>query len=225
MRITERFDCFRGTAKENVARTFGVHGVNVLGRKANTSTDWRQHWDAVYRTRRPGEVSWYQDNPARSRDMIGRTGVSLTAPIIDVGGGASRLVDYLLADGFTDITVLDVSVGALRQARERLGSAAERITWIEADITTFVPARRYQVWHDRAAFHFLTPMQDRQRYVGVLRAALATHGDVVIATFGLRGPERCSGLPSTRASSSFCPRSSPIPCASPGPISGSSRIC
>ncbi len=127
--------------------------------------------------------------------MIGRTGVSLTAPIIDVGGGASRLVDYLLADGFTDITVLDVSVAALRQARERLGSAAERITWIEADITTFVPARRYQVWHDRAVFHFLTHMQDRQRYVGVLRAALAPHGDVVIATFGLRGPERCSGLP------------------------------
>ena len=155
----------------------------------------QQHWDAVYRTRRPGEASWYQENPVRSRELIGRTGASLAAPIIDVGGGASRLVDYLLTDGFTDITVLDVSVAALRQAQERLGSAAQRMTWIEADITTFVPPRRYQVWHDRAVFHFLTHSQDRQRYVGVLRAALASHGDVVIATFGVGGPERCSGLP------------------------------
>ena len=204
MRITERFDSFRGTSKENVARKFGVHGVNVFARKAVTATDWnpQQHWDAVYRTRRPGEVSWYQTNPVRSRELIGRTGASFTAPIIDVGGGASRLVDYMLADGFTDITVLDVSGAALRQARERLGSAAERVTWIEADITTFVPPRRYQVWHDRAVFHFLTSVQDRQRYVSVLRTALAPHGHVVIATFGLGGPERCSGLSVQRYSAS-----------------------
>ncbi len=162
--------------------------------------DWQRHWETVYRTRRPGEVSWYQETPARSRELIRRTGVSLAAPIIDVGGGASRVVDYLLTDGFTDVTVLDVSVLALRQARDRLGAAAERITWIESDITTFVPPRRYQAWHDRAVFHFLTDKQDRQRYVSVLRAALAPHGHVVIATFGLGGPERCSGLPVQRYS-------------------------
>ena len=202
MRITERFDCFRGTSKENVARKFGVHGVNVFARKAATSTrvDWQQHWEGVYRTRRPGEASWHQENPALSRELIRRTGVSPAAPIIDVGGGASRLVDYLLADGFTDITVLDVSAAALRQARERLGPAAERITWVEADITTLVPCRHYQVWHDRAVFHFLTHAEDRPRYVSILRAALASHGDVVIATFGLDGPERCSGLPVQRYS-------------------------
>ena len=197
MRITERFDCFRGTSKETVARKFGVHGVNVFARKAATSmrVDWQQHWEAVYRTRRPGEVSWYQENAVRSLALIRRTGVSLAAPIIDVGAGASRLVDHLLADGFTDITLLDVSVAALRQVRHRLGLAAERITWIEADITMLVPLRRFQVWHDRAVFHFLTNAQDRQRYVSVLRGALAPHGDVVIATFGLDGPKRCSGLP------------------------------
>lgn len=197
MHITERFDCFRDTSKEIVARKFGVHGVNVSARKAATAgrVDWQQHWEAVYRTRRSGEVSWYQENPVRSRDLISRTGVSLGAPIIDVGGGASRLVDSLLTDGFTDITVLDVSLAALRHARERLGPAAARISWIQADITMFMPPRCYQVWHDRAVFHFLTKAQDRQRYVDVLRAALASHGHVVIATFGLDGPERCSGLP------------------------------
>ena len=162
------------------------------------AVDWQRHWETVYRTRTPTEVSWYQENPARSLELIHRTGVRRTAPVIDVGGGASRLVDYLLADGFTDIAVLDVSAAALRQARERLGPAAERITWVEADVTTLVPRRRYQVWHDRAVFHFLTHAQDQQRYVGVLRAALAPHGDVVIATFGLEGPERCSGLPVQR---------------------------
>jgi SAM-dependent methyltransferase len=198
--ITERFNCFHGTSKENVARKFGVHGVNVFARKAAPSTrvDWQQHWEAVYQTRRAGEVSWYQQNPALSRELIRRTGVSPAAPLIDVGGGASRLVHDLLADGFTDITVLDVSAAALRQAQERLGSAAERIMWVEEDITMFVPPRRYQVWHDRAVFHFLTHAEDRQRYVSVLRTALAPHGDVVIATFGLEGPERCSGLPVQR---------------------------
>jgi SAM-dependent methyltransferase len=164
------------------------------------AVDWQRHWETVYQTRTPTEVSWYQDNPARSRDLIRRTGVSPTAPIIDVGGGASRLVEYLLADGFTELTVLDVSAAALQQARERLGLAADRVTWVEADITTFVPARRFQVWHDRAVFHFLTDAAERRRYVAALHAGLAPQGDVVIATFGLEGPERCSGLPVRRYS-------------------------
>jgi SAM-dependent methyltransferase len=120
--------------------------------------------------------------------------------MLDVGGGASRLVEYLLAQGFTDLTVLDVSAVALQQARERLGPAADRVTWVEADITMFVPSRRFQVWHDRAVFHFLTDATDRQRYVAALRAALAPQGDVVIATFALEGPERYSGLPVQRYS-------------------------
>jgi SAM-dependent methyltransferase len=130
--------------------------------------------------------------------VIRRTGVGLAAPIIDVGGGASRLVDSLLADGFSDLTVLDVSATALQRARDRLQSAANRVTWIEADITTWVPPRRFRIWHDRAVFHFLTDAPDRRRYVAVLRAALAEGGDVVIATFGIDGPERCSGLPVRR---------------------------
>jgi len=132
--------------------------------------------------------------------MIRRTGVSRTVPIIDVGGGASRLVDYLLAHGFVDVTVLDVSATALMRARERLGTAADRVTWIAADITAFASPRRFQVWHDRAVFHFLTEAADRQRYVAALRAALAPRGHVVIATFGLDGPERCTGLPVERYS-------------------------
>lgn len=164
------------------------------------TTDWQRHWETVYQTRSPTEVSWYQENPVRSLEVIRRTGVSRTAAILDVGGGASRLVNYLLADGFTDVTVLDVSAAVIERAREQLGHAADRVAWIEADITTFIPARRFQVWHDRAVFHFLTEAADRQRYRAALRAGLAAHGDVVIATFGLNGPERCSGLPVQRYS-------------------------
>ena len=106
------------------------------------TVQWREHWERVYQRRRPTDVSWYQENPSRSRDLIRRTGVARTASIIDIGGGASTLVDYLLADGFTDLTVLDVSATALQRARERLGHVADRVTWTEADITTFVPPRR-----------------------------------------------------------------------------------
>ena len=157
--------------------------------------DWQEHWEMVYQRRTPADVSWYQENPSRSRELIRRTGVGRTAPIIDVGGGASRLVDYLLADGFGDLTVLDVSATALQRARERLGPVVDQVTWIETDITTFVPPRRFQVWHDRAVLHFLTEAEDRQRYVAALRAGLALRGHVLIATFGLDGPDRCSGLP------------------------------
>jgi SAM-dependent methyltransferase len=164
------------------------------------TVDWHRHWETVYQTQPPTEVSWYQENPVRSLAVIRRTGVSRTAPIIDVGGGASRLVNHLLADGFADVTVLDVSATALERAREQLGHAADRVEWIEADITTFVPARRFQVWHDRAVFHFLTEAADRRRYREALRAGLAARGHVLIATFGLNGPERCSGLPVQRHS-------------------------
>ena len=164
------------------------------------TVNWHQHWEKVYQGRTPTDVSWYQENPSRALELIRRTGVGRTAPIIDVGGGASRLVDYLLADGFGDLTVLDVSATALQRARERLGPVADQVTWIETDITTFVPPRRFEVWHDRAVFHFLTEAKDRQRYVVALRTGLARRGHVVIATFGLDGPDRCSGLPVQRYS-------------------------
>jgi SAM-dependent methyltransferase len=160
--------------------------------------DVRQHWERVHQERTPTAVSWYQENPFRSRELIRRTRAERSAPIIDVGGGASRLVSYLLADGFSDVTVLDVSPTALERARERMGSAANQVSWLEADITTWVPSRRYRVWHDRAVFHFLTEADDRHRYLAALRTALAPSGDVVIATFGPDGPERCSGLPVVR---------------------------
>jgi len=164
------------------------------------AVDWQRHWDTVYQTRTPTEVSWHQDNPARSRDLIRRSGISRSAPIVDVGGGASRLVDYLLADGFTNVTVVDVSAAALQYARQRLGPAAERVTWVETDIMTFSPGRRFKLWHDRAVFHFLTEAAERQRYLTALRAGLAPRGHVVMATFGPGGPERCSGLPVRRYS-------------------------
>lgn len=160
----------------------------------------RAHWDRVYAQRGATAVSWYQDNPARSRDLIVASGVIRSAPIIDVGGGASRLVDVLLADGYEDVTVLDVSGAALELARQRLGDRAAAVTFIEGDVTEFHPMQRFAVWHDRAVFHFLTTVDDRKRYVAALRRGLVAGGHVVIATFGPGGPDRCSGLEVVRYS-------------------------
>ena len=162
--------------------------------------DRRAHWDRVYETRGPTAVSWYQENPARSFESIVATGVSRSAPIIDVGGGASRLVDVLLEAGFSDVTVLDVSAAALELVRERLGRRASVVTLVEADVTEFSPTRRFAVWHDRAVFHFLTAARDRERCVAALHRALAPGGHVIIASFGLKGPVRCSGLDVVRYS-------------------------
>jgi 2-polyprenyl-3-methyl-5-hydroxy-6-metoxy-1,4-benzoquinol methylase len=157
-----------------------------------------EHWDNVYRTKQPTEVSWYQADPAVSRELIAATGVTSEAPIIDVGGGASRLVDSLLDDGHTDVTVLDIAEAALEHAKARLGPRATAVTWRVEDVTEFKPGRRYAVWHDRAVFHFLTEPVDRAKYVAALQRALAPDGHVILATFGPSGPERCSGLPIVR---------------------------
>jgi SAM-dependent methyltransferase len=154
----------------------------------------KAHWEQVYATRLPDEVSWYQPMPARSMEFIRATGEPLTVPILDVGGGASTLVDHLLRAGYSDIAVLDISASALAHARARLGDLAARITWIEADITHFQPGRRFSIWHDRAVFHFLTDAADRERYLGVLRSTLRAGGHLILATFGPEGPTRCSGL-------------------------------
>ena len=152
------------------------------------------HWERVYQTRPADQASWYQAVPERSLAFIAAAGLDRDAPILDVGGGASTLVDQLLAAGFTDVTVLDLAHTALTAAQARLGAKAARVNWIAADVTEFQPSRRYALWHDRAVFHFLRHAAQRAAYLKVLRAALAPHGHVVLATFGPEGPTHCSGL-------------------------------
>lgn len=159
-----------------------------------STTARRRHWETVYAGRGPEAFSWYQDDPRLSLAMIQDTVSDLDAAILDVGGGASRLVDHLLARGYRDLSVLDISGTAIEAAKRRLGDAAGDVVWLEVDVTRFVPQRRYDIWHDRAAFHFLTEEEDRRRYVEVLDRALAPEGQAVIATFGPDGPTTCSGL-------------------------------
>ena len=160
--------------------------------------DRTTHWDNVYATKGEAEVSWFQDSPAISLEMIRAAHPDHHAAIIDVGGGTSRLVDALLQDGYRDIAVLDLSANALDAAKKRIGAAASAVDWIVADATTWQPVKTYDVWHDRAAFHFLTDPRDRIAYVGRLRTAVASGGHVIIATFAPDGPEKCSGLPVQR---------------------------
>lgn len=156
--------------------------------------DRRAHWNRVYQTKAPDSVSWYQRHPDVSLELIAASGVAKDAGIIDVGGGASLLVDHLLNLGYSNLAVLDVSGAALDTGRTRLGVRAVEVEWFEADVTTFEPRHRYALWHDRAAFHFLTDAHDRSRYVATLRKSLKPGGTAIIATFALDGPPRCSGL-------------------------------
>lgn len=160
--------------------------------------DRKEHWDTVYTTKAVDQVSWFQDTPALSLDLIGRSGVSGTAPVVDIGGGASRLVDALLAQGYSDVTVLDIAEAALSASRTRLGHRAQNVHWVVADITQWQPARRYALWHDRAVFHFLTDAADREAYRRALLAGTASGSRIIIASFAPDGPERCSGLPVMR---------------------------
>lgn len=161
-------------------------------------SDRSTHWDNVYATKGETEVSWFQDSPAISLDMIRSASPDHNTAIIDIGGGASRLVDALLRDGYRDLAVLDLSANALEAARRRIGAAASTVNWIVADITTWQPSKSCDVWHDRAAFHFLTDPHDRAAYVQRLRSTVAPGGHVIIATFAPDGPEKCSGLPVQR---------------------------
>jgi trans-aconitate methyltransferase len=163
-----------------------------------SSTALRGHWDAVYRTKGPHAVSWFQAEPVMSLELIGDLRLARDAAIVDVGGGASSLAARLLERGFTDITVLDVSAQALAQARAALGAEAQRICWLERDLLSWVPDRPYDLWHDRAVLHFLTEPQRRERYAEVLRSALRPGGHAVVATFAADGPTTCSGLPVAR---------------------------
>ncbi len=154
----------------------------------------KTHWEGVYQDRAHTQVSWYQARPALSLRLIDNAGIDRHDAIIDVGGGASTLVDHLLAAGYDDITVLDLADKALAQARTRLDDRGDDVNWLVADVTEFVAEREYALWHDRAVLHFLTAEQQRDRYVSVLRRSLPVGGHLVLATFGPDGPLKCSGL-------------------------------
>lgn len=160
--------------------------------------DRRPHWEAIYGDRKPDEVSWFQESPALSFELIRETAPAKDERIIDVGGGASRLVDSLLSGGHTNLTVLDISGRALAYSKGRLGSRSKDISWVESDVLAFAPAAPYDVWHDRAVFHFLTEEAEREAYLGVLRRSLTPGGAVILAAFAPDGPEQCSGLPVRR---------------------------
>jgi len=158
----------------------------------------KQHWDAAYSGKGESGVSWHEDTPSVSLALLRGLGIGPDASLIDIGGGASRLIDALLAQGWRTPAVLDISGAAIAMARARLGERAARVTWIESDVISWQPERRYDVWHDRAAFHFLVDPADRTAYAARLRQALEPGGHVMIATFAPDGPERCSGLPVVR---------------------------
>lgn len=159
----------------------------------------KEHWNTVYAEKNTDEVSWYQDHPRLSLELIHRSGIEDTAAIIDVGAGASILVDDLLAEGYSDLTVLDISPAALQEAQTRLGDASPRVQWLEADILeTELPENGYELWHDRAVFHFLTSPRDRRAYADAVRHAVKPGGFLIVATFAEDGPTECSGLPVMR---------------------------
>lgn len=163
--------------------------------------DSRAHWESVYQAKRADEVSWFQREPAVSRDLIQQVAPDRSSRIIDVGGGASTLADLLLAAGYSALTVLDIAGSALAQARARLGESAGRIQWMAGDIRAIdLPAAAFDVWHDRAVFHFLTDPRDRAAYGAQLRRAVRPGGHAIVATFAEDGPVKCSGLPVVRYS-------------------------
>ncbi len=157
-------------------------------------TDRKKHWEQVYSNESPLEVSWFQQEPTVSMRMIQDSVSDRTQPVLDVGGGASVLVDRLLERGYTNMSVLDISSKALEHAKERLGQQVGQVEWYVSDVTEFTPPHQYACWHDRAVFHFLTDPEDRAKYVEALSAALKPGGHLVLAAFALDGPTRCSGL-------------------------------
>lgn len=159
----------------------------------------KKHWETVYQTKQPDAVSWFQEHATRSLELIRSVGPSLDAKVIDVGGGASTLVDDLLGNGFKNVSVLDLSASALAVARNRLGAAGAGVTWIAGDIRSVaLPDQTYDIWHDRAVFHFLTNPVDRAAYVRQVMKSVKPGGHVIVATFAPDGPEQCSGLPVAR---------------------------
>ena len=163
--------------------------------------DKKQHLEHVYETKGRDQVSWFREHLDTSLKMIAGTGVGKEAAVIDVGGGNSTLVDDLLDNGFVDISVLDISGKAISDSKLRLGTRATEVNWLEADITNVtLPENHYDVWHDRAVFHFLTDANDRHKYVELVMRSVKLGGHIIVASFGLEGPEKCSGLDVVRYS-------------------------
>ena len=156
--------------------------------------DRKKHWENIYQTKQINEVSWFQATPETSLDFIRQFNLSITAKIIDIGGGDSFLVDHLLELGYKDITVLDISEGALDRAKQRLGDRAKIIKWIVADAATFKPTEKYDFWHDRATFHFLTQEEEISNYIDIAQKSIKQNGIIVLGTFSENGPKKCSGI-------------------------------
>ncbi len=161
-------------------------------------TDRAAHWNEVYASKPPNQVSWFQAEAQPSMRMIRASGIARDAALVDIGGGASVLVDELLTADFKDVSVLDIAETALERTITRLGADAAKVQWIVADVLSWTPQRRYDLWHDRAVFHFLTEEKDRTAYRAVLLKALKPGGTLIVATFAADGAERCSGLPVQR---------------------------
>jgi len=152
----------------------------------------KEHWETIYKTKQPNEVSWTEQIPSASLEFINKLNIPKTAKIIDIGGGDSKLVDFLLAQGYTDISVLDISKTAIIRAKKRLGDKAKYVKWIISDILDFKPTEKYDLWHDRAAFHFQTEEADIDKYLNIIKNAVIRWS--IIGTFSVDGPKKCSGL-------------------------------
>ena len=157
-------------------------------------SDRKKHWEKIYVDKQPQELSWYQKEPVLSLQLIRNAKLAHDAPIIDVGGGASVLVDYLCEDGYTNVAVLDISAKALAYCQVRLGDNANRVEWYEEDVTKFKPPHQFSLWHDRAVFHFLTEQDQKKKYIEILNKSLKPGGYLILAAFAIGGPSMCSGL-------------------------------
>lgn len=160
----------------------------------------KDHWERIYRKQSPSEVGWYQPYPAKSLKLINDACADTRCRIIDVGGGASMLAKHLLDQGYRKLTVLDISANSIEKAKSQFGADCSRVKWIEADITKYRLSEQYDLWHDRAVFHFLTKIEDRKSYLNALNLSLKPNGHLIMATFGLDAPPKCSGLSVVRYS-------------------------
>ena len=156
--------------------------------------DRKQHWENIYQTKELKDVSWYQPTPETSLEFIANLKIAKDAKIIDVGGGDSFLAEFLLDLGYTDISVLDISANAIERAKERMGESAQKVKWIVSDVTQFNPTEKYDLWHDRAAFHFLRSENDIESYLKILNQSITENGQLIIGTFSEDGPLKCSGI-------------------------------
>jgi ubiquinone/menaquinone biosynthesis C-methylase UbiE len=167
---------------------------DIQQQKWKKVSDKKQHWENVYATKNDNEVSWYEENPTISLKLIAGLGLNTATTIIDVGGGNSNLIGELQKEGFSNLSVLDISVKALKRTKAKLGEKSKNINWVVSDILKFKPTQQYEVWHDRAVFHFLTTTEDVGKYVKLVSQSIKQEGYFILATFSKTGPIKCSGL-------------------------------